>query len=237
MMQVIRPDGRAVDALRSVDIELGFQPNATASALIRWGGTHVLCAVNIEDKVPQHRLASGAGWLTAEYSMLPGAGDRRVTRERHGVGGRTAEIQRLIGRSLRAAVDLGALGPRTLWIDCDVISADGGTRCAAITGATVALAVALNGIGKKLQHPVAAVSVGVRQGHVIADLSFAEDTTCDVDLNFVTTPTGLVEIQGTAEGRPFSRDHLLRMIDLGTRACDTLFGVQRAALKAVGITL
>ena len=237
MMHTLRPDGRAVDALRPVSIELGIQANVAGSVLVRFGQTHVLCAATIEERVPAHRLESGGGWLTAEYAMLPGAGDRRVRRERAGVGGRTAEIQRLIGRSLRAAVDLGALGGRTLWIECDVLSADGGTRCASITGATVAAAIALHGLGQRLQAPVAAVSVGVRAGHVIADLCYAEDASCDVDLNYVATPAGIVEIQGTAEGKPFSRDHLLRMIDFGGRACEQLFALQRQALASVGITL
>lgn len=237
MKQLIRPDGRAVDALRPVSIELGVQPSAAGSALIRWGGTHVLCAVTFEDKVPHHRIAGGGGWLTAEYSMLPGSGDRRVGRERNGVGGRTAEIQRLIGRSLRAAVDLGSTGPRTIYIDCDVLRADGGTRCASITGATVALAVALKTVHQKLRTLVAAASVGVRQGHVIADLSFAEDVACDVDLNYVATPEGIVEVQGTAEGKTFSRDHLLRMVDFGGRACEQLFALQREVLAGAGVSV
>ena len=237
MMKSIRPDGRAIDALRPISIELGVQRNVAGSVLIRWGNTHVLCAATLENRVPPHRISSGGGWLTAEYSMLPGSGDRRVRRDRRKVGGRTVEIQRLIGRSLRAAVNLDAMGARTLWIDCDVINADGGTRCASITGAAIAATIALHSIGQKPQSLLSAVSVGVRKGHVITDLCYAEDSTCDVDLNFVSTPGGIVEIQGTAEGETFSQDQLLRMVSFGTQSCQDLFKIQTEALASVGITL
>lgn len=235
MRSTLRPDGRAVDALRPIDFELNVQHQAAGSVLIRWGNTHVLCSANIEDKVPPYRLDSGGGWVTAEYAMLPGSGDRRVRRERKKVGGRTAEIQRLIGRSLRAAVDIDSMPPFTLWLDCDVINADGGTRCASITGATIAAALALHSRGARLKRLVSAASIGVRGGHVIADLCYAEDSTCDVDLNFVASPDGIIEVQGTAEGQPFSHDHLLRMVAFGQAACAQLFEKQRAVLAQAGI--
>lgn len=237
MRSTLRPDGRAIDALRPISFELNVQHQVAGSVLIRWGNTHVLCSASIEDKVPPYRLDSGGGWVTAEYAMLPGAGDRRIRRERKKVGGRTAEIQRLIGRSLRAAVDLDGMPPLTLWLDCDVINADGGTRCASITGATIAAAIALKTRGVKLKRLVSAVSVGVRGGHVIADLCYAEDSTCDVDLNFVASPDGIIEVQGTAEGQPFSQDHLLRMIAFGQQSCARLFEKQREVLASLDITL
>ncbi|MFN3198537.1 MAG: ribonuclease PH [Bradymonadia bacterium] len=233
-----RPDGRQPHALRPIEIELGIQRYAAGSALIKWGNTHVLCSATVEDKVPGHRLESGGGWISAEYALLPGSTMTRARRERGKVGGRTAEIQRLIARSLRAAVDLDALGPRSIWIDCDVVQADGGTRCASITGGYVALCLALQKLvdaGKLgpeiMPEPLAAVSLGVRNGQVIADLNYIEDASADVDLNFVSSVTGVVEIQGTAEGRPFTRAELDGMIDAGTAACEQLFEIQRAALR------
>lgn len=237
MRSTLRPDGRAVDALRDIEFELNVQHRPAGSVLIRWGDTHVLCSASIDDKVPPYRLDGGGGWITAEYSMLPGSGDRRIRRERSKVGGRTAEIQRLIGRSLRAAVDLRKMPPLTLWLDCDVINADGGTRCASITGATIAAAIALHSRGASLDRLVAAASIGVRDGHVIADLNYAEDSSCDVDLNFVASPDGIIEVQGTAEGAPFSHDHLLRMVAFGQKATATLFEKQRAVLAEAGITI
>ncbi len=238
-----RPDGRTPDALRPVAIDTGAQKGPAGSALIRWGDTHVLCAVSVENRVPHHRLQSGGGWLTAEYDMLPGAGSERVRRSRGKVGGRTAEIQRLIGRSLRAAVDLDALGQHTLWIDCDVLDADGGTRCASITGAYVATCLALREIGRRdhkkprYPAPVAAVSVGIHGGRPVLDLCYAEDSTADVDLNFVATPGGIIEIQGTAEGRPFTRAELDAMLELAEQGCARLFEIQRAALAALDIAV
>lgn len=235
-----RPDGRAPDKLRNISIELNVQQYASGSALIKWGQTHVLCAANIDDKVPPHRAESGGGWISAEYAMLPGATLTRAKRERGKIGGRTSEIQRLIGRSLRAAVDLDAIGPRTIWIDCDVLQADGGTRCASITGGYVAMRLALSRLvdeGKipaaAMPDPIAAVSIGVRKGQVITDLNYIEDSSADVDLNFVATPAGVIEIQGTAEGRPFTRAELDTMIDRGTAACEQLFTMQRVALGKV----
>ncbi|MCB9554084.1 MAG: ribonuclease PH [Myxococcales bacterium] len=236
-----RPDGRAPDALRPIRIETGLQRGPAGSALIRWGDTHVLCAASVEDRVPHHRLGSGGGWLTAEYDMLPGAGNTRVRRSRDTLGGRTAEIQRLIGRSLRAAVPLDRLGARTLHIDCDVLDADGGTRCAAITGAYIAVCLAIRHIArldnKKPAYPppVAAVSVGVHHDRPILDLCYAEDSTAEVDLNYVATQSGLIELQGTAEGRPFTRPELDAMLTLADKGCAELFALQRQTLAALGI--
>lgn len=229
-----RSDGRELEALRPIEIELGPQRGPAGSALIRWGHTHVLCAATFEDRVPAHRQ-NGGGWLTAEYSMLPGSSHDRIRRERAHVSGRTAEIQRLIGRSLRAVVDLDNLGPRTLWLDCDVLQADGGTRCASITGAWVAAAVALLRTGtrlSKLPPPVAAVSLGVLGAHVLVDLAYDEDSKADVDLNFVACPKGIVEIQGTAEGRTFDQAQLTRMTELGHAACQGLFAIQQRVVEA-----
>ncbi len=238
-MSLIRRDGRAPAALRPVSIELDVQRGASGSALIRWGDTHVLCAASFEDKVPPHRAQSGGGWLTAEYSMLPGATRPRARRERSKVGGRTSEIQRLIGRSLRAVVDLDQLGPRTLWIDCDVLQADGGTRCASITGAWVATCLAIARDGEPWTTPqpapLAAVSVGIVEGAALCDLCYAEDSRAEVDLNFVATPAGIVEVQGTAEGKPFARQRLLEMTDLAQGAVDELLAIQATALAAVGV--
>ncbi len=228
-----RSDGRAADALRPLSFELGVQRNVPGSVLVRWGETHVLCAATFEDRVPPHRLQSGGGWLSAEYAMLPGATKERQKRERPNVSGRTAEIQRLIGRSLRAVVNLDQLGQRTLWIDCDVVQADGGTRCASITGAWVATALAIRTAGLKLRSPlvpVAAVSVGIVKGETLLDLCYIEDSGADVDLNYVATPNGIVEVQGTAEGSPFPRARLDGLLDVAGRACETLFALQLAAV-------
>ncbi len=225
-----RPDGRSEECLRPISIELGVQRAAAGSALIRWGQTHVLCAASFEKRVPPHCLGTGKGWLTAEYSMLPGAGDRRVRRERQGVGGRSAEIQRLIGRSLRAVVQLRPLGQRTLWVDCDVIQADGGTRCAAITGASVAVALALRSEGLPSASPLAAVSLGIIKGQILSDLCYQEDSKADVDLNFVVSREGIIEIQGTAEGKAFNAAQLAEMVRRGEQACHQLFELQREAL-------
>jgi len=234
-----RPDGRVPDALRPVRIELGAQRGPAGSCIIHWGNTRVLCAVSVDERTPHH-VQSG-GWLTAEYSMLPGAGSERVRRQRTKVSGRTAEIQRLIGRSLRAVVDLERVGRRTLWIDCDVLDADGGTRCASITGAYVALCLALRAIARKdmvkpsYPAPLAAVSVGIHRDQPVLDLCYAEDRDADVDLNFVGTGHGIVEIQGTAEGRPFDRAELDEMLRLAEKGTAELIALQRAALAAVGI--
>lgn len=234
-----RPDGRDPDALRPVQIELDAQRGPAGSCIIQWGNTRVLCAVSVDERTPHH-VQSG-GWLTAEYSMLPGAGSERVRRQRSKVSGRTAEIQRLIGRSLRAVVDLGRVGSRTLWVDCDVLDADGGTRCASITGAYVALCLAIRQIAKAemvkpaYPAPLAAVSVGLHRDRPVLDLCYAEDRDAEVDLNFVATADGIVEIQGTAEGRPFTRAELDEMLRLAEKGTAELIALQRAALAAVGI--
>lgn len=239
-----RPDGRHADDLRPVRFEIDVQKDVAGSAMITWGNTRVLCSASIENKAPAHTHGSGQGWLTAEYSMLPGAGTSRIRRDRGGkLSGRTAEIQRLIGRSLRAVVDLRLLERRTMWIDCDVIQADGGTRCASITGAYVAACLALGRLASKegrgivLPPPLAAVSVGVVGGEVISDLCYVEDRDADVDLNFVSCERGIVEVQGTAEGQPFDRDALDQMLDLGQRGTAQLFRLQRDVLEAAGLRL
>ncbi|GAB4344341.1 MAG: ribonuclease PH [Desulfobulbaceae bacterium] len=229
----MRADDRAPDQLRQVEVEYGAQPNAEGSVLIRMGGTHVLCGVSVEEKVPPFLAETGGGWITAEYGMLPCATHTRGRREAvSGRSGRTFEIQRLIGRSLRMMVDLARLGERTLRVDCDVINADGGTRCASITGAALALRMALERMtadGRLAAMPpvlpVAAVSVGVVGGEVLLDLSYAEDSVAEVDGNFVMTGDGRwVEMQCTAEGEPFQPELFDRMRALADRGIRELFG-------------
>ncbi len=230
--------GRANDALRPVEIVPHYLPYAEGSALIMLGDTHVLCAATIEQRVPGFLLGSGQGWITAEYGMLPRSGRERIPRERSGPGGRTAEIQRLIGRSLRAAVDLTALGERTIIIDCDVLRADGGTRTAAITGGWVALYLALQRLVETgeltvlpIVRQVAAVSVGIVGGEPRLDLEYAEDSQAEVDMNIVMTDRGeFVELQGTAEGQPFGRELLDRLLELAERGISELMVAQRRAL-------
>jgi ribonuclease PH len=235
----MRHDGRRPDELRRVEIARGFTQNAAGSVLIRAGRTLVLCTASIEEGVPAWREASGAGWLTAEYDMLPAATDRRRARDRGGkVDGRTQEIQRLIGRSLRTAVDLRGLGPRTIYLDCDVLQADGGTRTAAITGAYVALQDALAaGLSRGWwgadvrQCAVAAVSVGVVKSEVVLDLDYQEDVAAEVDCNLVMTDRGeWIEVQATAERVTFSQSRLAEMTALGQRGIEQLFALQREAL-------
>ena len=238
-----RHDGRSTTQLRPISFETHVQPAAAGSVLVRWGNTHVICAASVENRVPPHRLASGGGWLTAEYAMLPASSGHRIRRDRNGVGGRTAEIQRLIGRSLRAVFDLDTLGINTVRIDCDVLNADGGTRCASITGAYIAGCMALKNICDQEERPfeappqVAGVSIGIVHGSVMTDLCYLEDSAADVDLNFVSSPAGIIEIQGTAEGAPFSREELNAMVDHGTAAANHLFDMQRISLSESGITL
>jgi len=217
--------------LRPVDIELDVQRNPAGSARIRAGGTEVLIAVSIEDGAPRWR--GQRGWVTAEYAMLPGATDRRNARERNGAGGRSKEIERLIGRSLRAGVDLAALPDVTITVDCDVLSADGGTRTASITGGWVALAAALRraDLAHALIRQVAAVSVGIVDDVVMLDLDQREDNRASVDMNVVTADDGLiVEVQGTAEGAPFPRRQHDALLDLALAGCTELALIQRAAL-------
>jgi len=226
-----RPDGRGPAALRPVHIELDAQRRPAGSARIRAGGTEVLVAVSIEDGGPRWR--DRRGWVTAEYAMLPGSTDTRSGRERRGVGGRSKEIERLIGRSLRAAVDLDALPDVTITVDCDVLGADGGTRTASITGGWVALAVALDraGLAHALVRQVAAVSVGVVDDVALLDLDQVEDNRASVDMNVVTADAGLlVEVQGTAEGPPFPRSRHDALLDLALAGCAELALIQRAAL-------
>jgi ribonuclease PH len=236
----MRGDGRAADALRPVELQLDFTRNPLGSVLCSMGETRVLCTVCEEEGVPRWLQGSGQGWVTAEYSMLPGATDTRGSREaaRGKQSGRTLEIQRLIGRSLRSVVDLQELGPRSLYVDCDVLQADGGTRTASITGAWVALALACGRLvesGKikrdPLRESVAAVSVGVVRGEVLLDLPYEEDARADVDMNVVATGSGqFVEVQGTAEGATYSAEELRALTDLALRGIAELTEIQAAAL-------
>jgi ribonuclease PH len=232
-----RADGRAPAQLRPVKIVADYLKFAEGSVLIRVGDTRVICAVSIEDRVPGWLRGKGGGWVTAEYSMLPRAGTERSQREASTgrIGGRTHEIQRLIGRALRGVVDLSRLGERTITVDCDVIQADGGTRTASITGAYVALARALNkfGMAHLLTGQVAAVSVGTSGGQTLLDLDYVEDSSADVDFNVVmTSEERFVEIQGTAEHQSFDRAQLNQMIDLAAAGIRQLFEIQRKAIEA-----
>ncbi|HWV56125.1 MAG TPA: ribonuclease PH [Longimicrobiales bacterium] len=230
--------GRADDQLRPVTIECGVAPYAEGSCLITTGRTRVLCTATVQEHVPDWRRGSGLGWVTAEYAMLPRATHRRTPRERGQTGGRTLEIQRLIGRALRASIDLGALGERSIILDCDVLVADGGTRTAAITGAAVALNEACERLvqnrlleASPVRELVAATSVGIVAGQPRLDLEYVEDVAADVDFNLVALESGgLVEIQGTAEGSSFSRSELDQLIDLGLAGIESLFTLQRRAL-------
>lgn len=234
-----RPDSRVVDQLRNTKITPNISPYAEGSALIEVGGTKVICTASVEDKVPLFLRNKGTGWVTAEYGMLPRATNTRTQRETQRPSGRTAEIQRLIGRSLRAIVDMRVLGERQIFLDCDVIQADGGTRCASITGAYVALALACRRILKtgRISHnpilsEVAAVSVGMIEGTPILDLAYAEDSTADVDMNVVCTGEGnFIELQGTAEREPFTRDQMDEMLLLADKGIKELFAIQRYALN------
>jgi ribonuclease PH len=232
-----RADGRAANQLRPVKIVSDYLKFAEGSVLIRVGDTRVVCAATIEDRIPPFLRGKGTGWVTAEYSMLPRAGTERSQREASvgRVGGRTHEIQRLIGRSLRTVVDLSRLGERTITLDCDVIQADGGTRTASITGAYVALARALNkfGMAHLLLGRVAAVSVGVVGGQLLLDLNYGEDSTAEVDMNIVMTDNdGFVEVQGTGEQKAFDREQMNRMVDLAAAGIHQLFDLQQAAIEA-----
>jgi ribonuclease PH len=241
-MTFIRPGGRAADQLRPVRITRNFTIHAEGSVLIEFGGTRVLCTASVEDRVPPHKRGSGEGWVTAEYGMLPRAthtrGDREAARGKQ--SGRTQEIQRLIGRSLRAVFDLAALGERTITLDCDVLQADGGTRTAAITGAFVAAqdAVAkLMAAGKLAKSPVtgpvAAISVGIVQGMPVLDLEYVEDVACDTDMNVVMTGAGhFVEVQGTAEGAAFTRKEMDELLRLAEKGIGELVLLQQQALNS-----
>ncbi|MBI4666629.1 MAG: ribonuclease PH [Nitrospinae bacterium] len=234
----MRNDGRRYDQLRPVTIERGIIKHAEGSAFIKVGDTHVICAATVEDKAPPFLKNTGQGWVTAEYSMLPRATTERNHRERKGLGGRTMEIQRLIGRSLRAVVEMGLLGERTITIDCDVIQADGGTRCASITGSYVALCDAVSWLMNKekiarnaVKDHVAAVSVGMIKGLPSIDLNYKEDSSAEVDMNVVMTGAGLfVEVQGTAESKPFGQEDMDKMLNLARKGVFELFETQKTAL-------
>lgn len=232
-----RENGRRADQLRALAIEHDYLEQPHGCALIVQGRTRVLCTATVEDRVPRWMSGRGKGWMTAEYSLLPASTGERTQREASAgkQKGRTVEIQRLIGRAMRAVCDFEALGERTLWLDCDVLQADGGTRCAAITGAWVAAARALDrfGLSKALPGSVAAVSVGIVGGVPLLDLDYAEDSTAEVDMNVVLTGDGrLVEVQATAELEPFSRELLDELLDLAAGGVETLTAAQRAAAEA-----
>ncbi len=239
-MSFARPSGRAPEQLRTVAIERGFSRHAEGSVLVRFGDTRVLCTASVENRVPGFLRGKGEGWVTAEYGMLPRAthtrGDREAARGKQ--GGRTLEIQRLIGRSLRACVDRAALGERTITLDCDVLQADGGTRTAAITGAYVALVDAVRWLQARKEiardpiiGAVSAVSVGIFRGVPVLDLDYPEDSDCDTDMNVVMNDGGgFIELQGTAEGHAFRRDELDALLALAEKGCGELFAAQQAAL-------
>ena len=236
----MRPSQRAANQLRPVEIIRHYTKHAEGSVLVKFGDTHVLCTASVEEKVPGFLRGKNQGWVTAEYGMLPRSTGSRMDREaaKGKQSGRTQEIQRLIGRSLRAIIDLQKLGERSIQIDCDVIQADGGTRTAAITGAYVALHDAVSHLIKKgvisaspLRDAVAAISVGVYQGTPVLDLDYIEDSGCDTDMNVVMTGSGgFVEVQGTAEGEPFQRDGMNAMLDLATTGIRELLAKQKVAL-------
>jgi ribonuclease PH len=236
----MRPSKRAVDQMRPVSLERGFSKHAEGSCLVRFGDTHVICTASLEDSVPSWLRGQRRGWVTAEYGMLPRATHDRTRREVTSgkPSGRTQEIQRLIGRSLRAVVDLAALGERQISIDCDVIQADGGTRTASITGAWVALHDCLAWMrardmikGEVLKDRVAAISCGIVRGEAVLDLDYAEDSNAETDANFVMTASGgIVEIQGTAEGRPFSEEQLLTLLGLAKGGIASLVELQKQAV-------
>ncbi len=238
----MRPSGRDLSEMRAVSIETGVTKHAEGSCMIRIGDTHVLCTATIEDRVPPFIKGSGLGWVTAEYGMLPRSTTSRMRREASAgkQGGRTVEIQRLIGRSLRAGVDRVALGERQITVDCDVIQADGGTRCASITGGWVALRLAVNKLLKigdiisdPLVDPVAAVSCGIYAGQPVLDLDYPEDSDAGVDGNFIMTGTGrLIEVQMSAEGATFSRTEMESLMDLAEKGVGELVAIQKAAADA-----
>ena len=235
-----RHDGREPEQLRRVVLTRDYLRHPEGSVLVEFGDTKVICTASVEEKVPAFLKGQGKGWVTAEYGMLPRSTNTRMGRERSGPSGRSQEIQRLVGRSLRAVVDMAKLGERTVWMDCDVIQADGGTRTAAITGSWVALPDALDRLvqagtlpGSPLRENVAAISVGIVGGRPLLDLDYAEDSTAEVDMNVVMTGTGaFVEVQGTAEQTPFSKDRLTELLALAERGIDALVGLQRRAVAA-----
>jgi ribonuclease PH len=234
----VRADGRRSDELRPLEIEVDYLEQPNGSALISAGKTRVLCTASITEGVPRWLMGKGKGWMTAEYGLLPASTGERTQREASSgrQKGRTVEIQRLIGRSLRAVTDLGALGERTLWIDCDVLQADGGTRCAAISGAYVASRRALDrfGLGKALTDSVAGVSLGIVDSEPLLDLDYSEDSRAEVDLNVVMSGDGrLIEVQATAEGERYTRDQLDELLDLAAAGIEEIAEVQQRAVETV----
>jgi ribonuclease PH len=232
-----RENGRRSDELRPLELEIDYLEQPQGSALISFGRTRVLCTASIDEGVPRWLTGKGRGWMTAEYGLLPASTGERTAREASAgrQKGRTVEIQRLIGRSMRAVTDLEALGERTLWLDCDVLQADGGTRCAAISGAYVAARRALDrlGLGRALTESVAAVSVGLVDGEPLLDLDYAEDSRAQVDVNVVMSADGrLIEVQSTAEGERFSREQLDQMLDLAAGGIEQIMEAQRDAVQA-----
>lgn len=237
----MRPSGRTADSMRTISIQRGFTKHAEGSVLIAFGDTKVICTASVEERVPRFLKGKGQGWVTAEYGMLPRSTNSRMGREasRGKQGGRTLEIQRLIGRSLRAAIDLNALGERTITIDCDVIQADGGTRTASISGAYVAVCDAVSGLlksGKIARDPIhgqlASISVGIYQGTPVLDLDYAEDSSAETDMNVVMNDAGaFIEVQGTAEGHAFHMDELQSMLALAQKGIKEIMVAQQAALK------
>ncbi len=245
-MTSLRPSGRTADQMRLVSFEPHFSPYAEGSCLIRFGDTHVICTASIDERVPPFLRGTGQGWVTAEYGMLPRATQSRMDREatRGKQAGRTQEIQRLIGRSLRAVTELSKLGERQIKIDCDVIQADGGTRTASITGAWIALSIACEHLLQKgavsslpLREQVAAVSCGVTDAGTVLDLDYAEDSSAHTDANFVLTASGgIVEIQGTAEQTPFTPEQFSQMLSLAQNGCAELFSLQLSASRQLQLT-
>jgi ribonuclease PH len=234
-----RIDGRKPDQLRRVTVQKNYLKHAEGSCLIAFGDTKVVCSASVEEGVPPFLKGKGQGWVTAEYGMLPRSCTQRINREKGGGSGRTQEIQRLVGRSLRAVVDMKKLGERTIKIDCDVIQGDGGTRTASITGGYIALAMAVKKIRKQkliavspLMEQVAAISVGMKDGQAVLDLNYAEDSTAEVDMNIVMVGTGkFVEIQGTAEGKAFTKKDMDTMVKLAEKGIRELFALQKKILK------
>jgi ribonuclease PH len=232
----MRTDGRKIDEMRPLKIERGYLRHAEGSAMIEMGGTRVLCSATLESGVPRFLFGQGSGWITAEYGMLPRSSQQRIVREaKRGRTGRTYEIQRLIGRSFRAAVQLDLMGEITALIDCDVIEADGGTRTASITGGCIALYDAIRSLGlseNPVNFLVSAISVGIVDGTPMLDLCYEEDSTAQVDLNVVMAESGAyIEVQGTAEKYPFTPEQLQQMLDLARKGCDELFAAQKQALE------
>ena len=230
-----RADGRTPGQMRPVSIQMDVQKWASASLIYKQGDTHVLCSATVEDRVPPHLRGKGTGWVTAEYAMLPGATSERMQREsvRGKLGGRTYEIQRLVGRSLRGVVDTSVMGERTVMIDCDVLQADGGTRCASITGGYIALVLALRKVKleKAIISKIAAISVGIVGDSALMDLEYTEDSGAEVDFNVIGTDAGTyVELQGTAEGKPFDRGQMDTLLDLADSGLKSLFDIQAKVL-------